>query len=355
MTRRELLALSGACALLRPARAAASEPQNRSFPLESIEGVITRSDLFFVRDHFSEPGISLSAWRLKIEGRVAHPLELSLADLIECPTKKLEALMECAGNAAGGSAASNAVWEGVRLAYLLREAGAESNAATVMLQGADAGRLIEDSPELPYCQVVPMAKCTRSESMVAFKMNDLFLPRKNGFPARALFPGWYAMDSVKWLRRIVVLGPEDQPADFLASGMNQVYNRAMEAAPGNVAMTRVSEILVKSAIAWPTDQTKLPAARHAIRGFAWAGSGVVRSVEITTDGGRVWAPAKLESRPKPFSWVRWSYSWTAAAGEHVLMSRATDDGGRKQPLKRDSARRDGYELNFCAPVRCSVL
>ena len=42
---------------------------------------------------------------------------------------------------------------------------------------------------------------------MAFKLNDRFLPRKNGFPARALFPGWYAMDSVKWLQRVVVLGP----------------------------------------------------------------------------------------------------------------------------------------------------
>jgi hypothetical protein len=37
------------------------------------------------------------------------------------------------------------------------------------------------------------------------------------------------------------------------------------------------------------------------------------------------------------------------------MSRAIDDAGRAQPLKRDPSRKDGYELNFCTPVRCSVL
>ena len=111
---------------------------------------------------------------------------------------------------------------------------------------------------------------------------------------------------------------------------------------------------MKSAIAWPADNSKLPAGRHAVRGFAWTGDGLVRGVEISADGGRTWAPAKLESRPKPFSWVRWSYSWTAPPGDHVLMSRATDDAGRAQPLQRDPARKDGYELNFCAPVRCAV-
>src|ERR1700730_16550130 len=126
MTRRGLLQLTGACPLLRRALASPShEAQNLSYPLQAIDGAITPADFFFVRDHFPEPDLSLDAWRLKIEGRVAHPAELSLADLLESPTKKLEAVLECAGNTAGGSAASNAVWEGVPLGYLLRRAGVE--------------------------------------------------------------------------------------------------------------------------------------------------------------------------------------------------------------------------------------
>jgi DMSO/TMAO reductase YedYZ molybdopterin-dependent catalytic subunit len=358
MTRREFALLPGACSLLGQAPASPepqkSAPQNLSYPLESIQGLITPPDLFFVRDHFSEPELSLNSWKLKVEGHVTRPLELTLADIIESPARKLEAVLECAGNAAGGSAASNAVWEGVPLAHLLHEAGAGAEAASVVLEGADAGRLMPDSPNLPYCQIVPMEKCLRPESMVAFKLNDRFLARKNGFPARALFPGWYALDSVKWLQRIIVLGPADEPPGFQQSGMNKVYNRILEISPGNRKTTRLSEIQVKSAIAWPVDDMKLPAARHVIRGFAWTGAGLVRGVEITTDGGNSWAPAKLEFRAKAFSWVRWNYSWNAAVGDHVLMSRAVDDAGRRQPLKRDPMRKDGYELSFCAPVRCPV-
>jgi DMSO/TMAO reductase YedYZ molybdopterin-dependent catalytic subunit len=341
--------------LVRLALASQShEPQNLSFPLQAIEGAITPPDMFFVRDHFSEPQLSLSEWRLKIEGRVAHPVELSFADLLESPTKKLEAVLECAGNTAGGSAASNAVWEGVPLGHLLQQAGPDTKSSIVMFEGADSGRLMQDSPNLPYCQVVPIVKCMHPESLIALKLNDRFLPRKNGFPARALFPGWYAMDSVKWLQRITVLGPEDQPANFQASGMNKVYNRIVETAPGSRTITRLSDILVKSAIAWPPDDWKLPAGRHVIRGFAWTGVGLVRGVEFSSDGGRVWTAAKLGAAPKPYRWVRWNYSWLAPPGEHVLMSRATDDKGHSQPLKRESGRKDGYELNFCAPVRCSV-
>jgi DMSO/TMAO reductase YedYZ molybdopterin-dependent catalytic subunit len=353
MTRRELFLIAGAGPLLRQALASA-EPQNLSFPLASITGSITPADAFFIREHFAEPELSLKTWRLRVEGRVAHPLDLSLADLIESPTTKLEAVLECAGNAAGGSAVSNAVWEGVPISHLLREAGAASDAAGVLLEGADTGRLMPESPHAPYCQVVPIAKCERPESLVAFKYNDRFLPRANGFPARALFPGWYAMDSVKWLARLVVLGPNEEPPGFVSSGMDKVYNRIHETSPANRTVTRLSDLLVKSAIAWPSDQAKIPAARHTIRGFAWTGNGVVRSVEMSTDGGRGWAPAQLGAPPKAFSWVPWTHSWEAAPGDHVLMSRATDDAGRQQPLARDPARKDGYELNYCAPVRCQV-
>jgi DMSO/TMAO reductase YedYZ molybdopterin-dependent catalytic subunit len=352
MTRREFVLLQGACSLLGQALTS-SEPQNLSFPLENIQGATTPTDLFFVRDHFSEPELSLSSWKLRVEGRVTRPVELTLADIIESPTMKLEAVLECAGNAAGGSAASNAVWEGVPLAHLLHEAGAATEATTVVLEGADSGRLMPDSPDLPYYQIVPIEKCMRSESMVAFKLNQQFLARKNGFPARALFPGWYAMDSVKWLQRVIVLGPADEPRGFQQSGMNKVYNRIFEVSTDR-KITRLSEIQVKSVIAWPTNDIKLPAARHTIRGFAWTGASLISGVKISTDGGISWAPAKLEFRAKAFTWVRWNYSWNATAGDHVLMSRAADDAGRQQPIQRDPMRKDGYELNFCVPVRCSV-
>jgi DMSO/TMAO reductase YedYZ molybdopterin-dependent catalytic subunit len=207
---------------------------------------------------------------------------------------------------------------------------------------------------LPYCQIVPLDKCMSAESMIVFKLNDRFLSRSNGFPARALFPGWYGMDSVKWLGRVVVLRPSDQAPNFQASGMNKLYNRVMRDPDGGLKITRVSEMLVRSAIAWPADNSRLAAGRYRIRGFAWTGAGLVRSVSFSHDGGRQWMAAKLESQPRPFTWVRWYYVWSAEPGDHVLMSRATDDAGHEQPLVREPARKDPYELNFCTSVRCSI-
>src|ERR1700720_3829486 len=145
MTRREFLALPGASSVLAQT-IPSSEPQNRSFPLDAIEGAITPAELFFIRDHFSEPELSLSSWRLRIEGRVRRPVELSLADFLESPAKEMEAVLECAGNPAGGSAVSNARWQGVTFAQLLEQAEVAGDVVALLLEGADRGKLSQESP-----------------------------------------------------------------------------------------------------------------------------------------------------------------------------------------------------------------
>jgi DMSO/TMAO reductase YedYZ molybdopterin-dependent catalytic subunit len=350
VTRREWLYASGS-SLILSAAARASEPRNLSYPLATLSNSITPPERFFIRDHFPPPEIPLSKWRLRVEGHVDNPYELSYSDLVELPSRKLEAVIECAGNVANGSAVSNGVWEGVSMAALLERARPQAEAAFVLLEGADTGRIFESSARaLPYTQRVPLTKCQAATSLVACKLNDRALPQANGFPARALLPGWYGMDSVKWLQRIVVLKRDDQASAFEESGLNRLYNR--ENASGEVV--RLTSIGVKSVIAWPSNTFKLAAARYAVSGFAWSGQERIRSVRVSKNGGRDWEPVKLEPQTSPFAWVRWSYSWNASPGDYTLMSRATDVAGREQPLERDRGRKDAYELNWCAPVSGSV-
>lgn len=353
VTRRQLLLISGAGLLLRTA-GAKSDPQNLSYPLRSIQGSITAPDLFFARDHFSEPDLSIEAWKLRIEGRVARPYDLSFSDLVELPAKKIESVLECAGNVANGSAASNGIWEGVPISALLHAAQPASDPLLVMLEGADSGRLLQDTPALPYTQLVPLEKCMDESSLVAFKLNDLLLPKRNGFPARALFPGWYGMDSVKWLKRLVVMNLDDeQRSTFQQSGMNRLYNRVVTSGDTST-ITRLSSVQVKSAVAWPSDGSKLPSGQHIVWGFAWSGSAAIRNVALSFDAGRTWDSAKLALQSGPHAWVRWMYVWRATSGEYTLMSRATDTAGNQQPVDRDRTRKDAYELNWCPSLHCSV-
>jgi DMSO/TMAO reductase YedYZ molybdopterin-dependent catalytic subunit len=92
--------------------------------------------------------------------------------------------------------------------------------SNMLLEGADTGSLSLGSKVLPYSQIVPVSKCLEENSLIAYKLNNRFLPRRNGFPARALLPGWYAMDSLKWLRRIVLLAAAAEATQFYDSGPN---------------------------------------------------------------------------------------------------------------------------------------
>lgn len=327
--------------------------QNLAYPLRSVQGTVTPSRMFFVRDHFEPPKVSLETWSLRVEGRVQHSYALGFSDLVELPSRKLEAVLECAGNGANGSAVSNGVWEGVPISVLLATAHPASDASSVLLEGADRGHLLSDRPLLPYSQVVPMKKCLDPSSLVAYKLNDLALPKRNGFPARALLAGWYGMDSVKWLQRIVVLGPGDRDTVFEKSGMNREYNR-LTRQNGHLRVARVSSVKVKSAIAWPSDASKIPAGRYSVWGFAWSGSAAIDSVLVTTNSGKRWDPATLSPHSPRYGWTRWSYPWNARPGEYNVMSRATDRNGNQQPLRRDPTRKDTYELDWCAPVHCTV-
>ncbi len=329
-----------------------SDDGYRASSLADVEGTITPADKFFVRSHHPAPELSFAKWKLRIEGKVSKPLELTFSDLIEAPTTRQEVLLECAGNS--NSLISNGLWEGVSLSYLLEQTAHLPEAERVMLVGADSGSLLSESPPSAFARVLPLDKCLAPEAMVSFRLNGGFLPPSNGFPARAIFPGWYAMDSVKWLQRIVVLGPSDWPDAYYASGMDLLYHRWLKDGADQKVTARVSQILLKSAIVFPSSESRLAAGNYRVSGFAWAGEQTVRAVRVSSDGGTTWNPASLEASSRPFTWVKWNYDWSAEPGDFVLMSQAQDSAGRWQPLQRDRTRSDGYELNSVMPVKCSV-
>jgi hypothetical protein len=71
-----------------------------------------------------------------------------------------------------------------------------------------------------------------------------------------------------------------------------------------------------------------------VHGIAWT-QGKVAKVEVKVDDGE-WAPAELEANQAPHTWAFWSYEWKQpAAGEHRIVSRATDERGRVQPTADD--------------------
>ena len=67
-------------------------------------------------------------------------------------------------------------------------------------------RGVQGGLEHDYERSLPVAEAMRPEVLLAWEVNGRPLPPQHGYPLRLVVPGWYGMTSVKWLRRISVLG-----------------------------------------------------------------------------------------------------------------------------------------------------
>lgn len=338
-----------------------ANPANLEFPFNSLQSFITPNERFYVRSHFATPKLDRSTWRLRVEGAVERPFELTYDELLRLPARTGTVTLECAGNGRSTlnppvrglqwaqGAVSNAEWTGVSLAEILKRARVKRGAVEVVLEGADSSEL--KSPPKPvgrvhFARSLPLAKAREPEVLLAYRMNGAELPADHGFPLRAVVPGWYGMASIKWLTRIVVT---EEPFNGHFQTVEYAYYVRRN---GLTSRVPLSEMQVKSEIAQPERGAVLAAgAPHRVFGAAWTGSDAdIRKVEVSADGGRTWAEAKLLGKPIRGAWRLWEYEWRAPrAGSYTLMARATDSRGRTQPMERDPDR-DNYMINHVMGV-----
>jgi DMSO/TMAO reductase YedYZ molybdopterin-dependent catalytic subunit len=184
----------------------------------------------------------------------------------------------------------------------------------------------------PFIRSIPIEKALDSDTLIATHMNGSPLPKHHGFPARGLVPGWIGAASCKWLTEIKVL-----EAEFIGNFMSPGYRLPNQPVkPGETVKPEdthpVTALNVKSVISGPTDGASVKAGKVAVHGTAWAGEADVTKVEVSTDGGSTWNPAKLGHEQGRYAWRLWSYDWRPAkAGDYTILSRATDNQGRIQP------------------------
>jgi DMSO/TMAO reductase YedYZ molybdopterin-dependent catalytic subunit len=341
------------------------EPRNLESDFSSLNSFVTPNDKFYVRSHFAVPAVNADSWRLKIEGTVKNPIEITYDELTRMPSETKPVTLECAGNGrvllvpkVDGAqwqfgAVGNAEWTGVPLSKVLKRAGVDPKAVEVILEGADAGDVSKPSrPAKPfhYARSVPLQLAVSGDILLAYKMNGQPLPESHGFPVRAIVPGWFGMASVKWLHRIIATAT---PFQGFFQTVDYAYWQHRDGLP---IRTPLTELQVKSQIARPTiAEVVAKGTKYRVFGAAWAGNSAVSKVEVSTDGGKNYAAAKLLGKPVRHAWRLWEFEWTvpSAPGKYALMVKATDDQGNSQPLERDKDR-ETYMINHVVPVEVQV-
>ncbi len=338
-----------------------ASPANLEMPMNDLTDFITPNENFFVRNHFEVPTIEPGSWRLSVTGSVDKPLDFTLEDLKKMTAQTVTATLECSGNGRAflnpkktgvqweQGAVGNAKWTGVPLAALLDHAQIRKDAVDVVLVGADSGET-KDGLKTSFVRSIPLKKAMRSDTLLAYAMNNSDLPRNHGFPLRAVVPGWYGVASVKWLTRVFV-------ADRVFRSYFQSLDYTIWRRDGGLAnLAPITSMLVKSIIATPAAGTKLGLGKDVVvSGAAWTGDGEIAKVEVSSDEGRTWSPAKLQGDSVRDAWRLWQFNWRtpSSPGKLTLRCRATDSAGNVQPRDRDDDRRN-YLINHIIPVPVEI-
>lgn len=297
-------------------------------PLHRLEGTITPSGLHFERHHNGVPRIDPEQHRLYVHGMVRRPLSFGINDLLRYPQISQQCFIECGGNSNAGwnaepmqaaaghlhGLASCSEWTGVPLALVLDECGLSPDASWLIAEGADAAAMNIS---------IPLNKA-RADVMLALYQNGERLRPENGYPLRLIVPGWEGVLHVKWLRRlqltaepVMARNETAKYTELLPSGKARQFTFVMDA---------------KSLITQPSPGTRLTApGLHQISGLAWSGRGIIRRVDVSTDGGLNWTPATLQPPVLPRSFTRFRLPWRWDGRVAVLKSRAIDETGYVQP------------------------
>lgn len=313
----------------RPTKLTPTRLSSWSFtPLQDLRGIITPNGLFYERHHNGVPAIDPDQHRLMIHGMVERPLLFTMGELTRFPSVSRICFIECSGNSlteytkpadsvqTSHGLVSCAEWTGVPLATLLDAAGVKADARWILAEGADAAAMDRS---------IPIQKAM-DDALVVYAQNGEALRPEQGYPLRLLLPGYEGNMNIKWLRRL-----EAGPKPWMTREETSKYTDLM---PGGQARQFTFVMEAKSVITHPAAGGKaIKPGTQEISGLAWSGRGRITRIDVSTDGGRSWSPARLDEPVLSHCLTRFSLPWKWDGRPAALASRAIDESGYVQPTR----------------------
>lgn len=355
-----------------PMRIVNDRPPCLETPWEFFREDFTPNRAFYVRWHLQALPtlVDLRTWRLKIQGHVRSPVELSIDDLKRLEPVEIAAVNQCSGNARslfsprvagaqwGSGAMGNALWKGPRLKDALAAAGVKAGAIEIAFDGLDHGSL-ESVPD--FVKSLPVDVALNPDVILAYEMNGEPLPLLNGFPLRLVVPGYYATYWVKSLDSINVL-KRSYEGYWMAKAYRIPTTPDASESPGRLATTTrpIGKMNVRAVLVSPRAALAPAVARVgeavAIEGVAFdAGSGVAGvEIEIRSPGAQTTLGARLERDHGAYSFRRFKAEWRPGAlGAYEMIVRAKAKSGEVTP-DEPLWNRAGYMRNVSERVRVIV-
>lgn len=283
----------------------------------------TRPEYTPLEDHYRidinagrPPALDAAEWRLKLDGLVNNPMELTLEDIRNnyAPAYQFVTL-SCISNRVGGDLISTTRWTGVPLYLILEELGLKEDATHLLVKSADN-----------FFEYVDIALIKADPRvMLAYEWDGVPLPERHGFPLRIYIPDHYGMKQPKWITEISVVDKWDAGYWVRRGWSREAIVRA----------TSVVDTVATNDVYEQGGQPFIP-----IGGIAYAGARGISKVEVRVDGGE-WEVAQLREPLSETTWVLWRYDWPFAAGEHTFEVRCVDGTKTPQIEAKEGVRPDG--------------
>jgi DMSO/TMAO reductase YedYZ molybdopterin-dependent catalytic subunit len=225
--------------------------------------------------------------------------------------KEQETTLMCISNGLDAGLISNAVWKGFPLRNVLDRGVPLSGAARVRFHGVDN-----------YTDTIPLEKALEPTTLLAYEMNGAELPDRHGYPFRLIVPGYFGEKHVKWLTRIEV-------TDAGAKGFYETQGWG----PDFITPTRSRIDVPDYDSSFSLGKLSAPI---EVKGIAYGANRGISRVELSLDGGKSWRNAEIYYSGGDLAWSLWKTEWMPdAAGDYVLVVRATDGKGHTQEWEED--------------------
>jgi len=139
---------------------------------------------------WSVPKFDPERWRLRVDGLVERPFEISYQELLEVPTVEQVSDFHCVE----GWGVKAVPWKGIRITPLLERAGLKPNGQFLSFYSLGG----------TYLESLTLEEATDEEVLLAYDMYGKPLNRDHGSPLRVIIPWMYGYKGAKWLTRIEV-------------------------------------------------------------------------------------------------------------------------------------------------------
>jgi DMSO/TMAO reductase YedYZ molybdopterin-dependent catalytic subunit len=332
-------------------------PDRRLLDIRTIDGPFTPAARFATTQHYGHPEVNLGTFRLKIDGLVERPQELSLDDLKKMRSSDIVAGFECSGNRGPlHGLCGNGRWTGVSLKRVLDAVGVKPAAREFVFFGADHGeeevewRAQKFKLDVPFGRSLNREKAMSADPLLAWALNGEPLTKHQGAPLRLIVPGWYGVANVKWVSQVHV-----QADAYLGKYQARWYRTVRgEMVGGEMKYmeTSVTHMQLNSFVARVTKDAN----QYKVLGVVLNDGTPIKAIEVKIDEGP-WEAATMDPATKDkYGWKLFTYVWNGATpGPHTVVSRATDVTGRVQPTAQENETKKSFlEENTQAPRKVMI-